>query len=62
MEEKYWELREAEERAFDKYCRLVDEQYREEWLAAKERFHSFCVDVLEKLAEENSEALARLNF
>ena len=60
MEEKYWELREAEDRAFDRYVATVSDEDRAKWIEAKEKFHLFCVELLEKLMEENSDVLMRL--
>ena len=60
MEEKYWELREEMERAYDKWR---GEQTDRNWYAyrfAKTEFEMFCVDVLTSLMEENSDVLARL--
>ena len=60
MEEKYWALRENWERLEDKY---FGEPTAENFIAsveAREIFQNFCVGVLEKLMEENSDVLARL--
>ena len=59
-EEKYWELREAVERAYDKcYSHHTAENYIT-YLSAKQIFENFCVETLEKLMDENSDILARL--
>ena len=60
MEEKYWELREAKERAFDKWFASRKETDYVAYTIARQEFELFCVDVLEKLMEENSDVLARL--
>ena len=60
MEERYWELREECERTFDK-C-LVDKResnlqaYRE----ALSIYQDFCMDILEKLMDENPDVLKNL--
>ena len=59
-EEKYWELRENWERMEDIY---FSEPTTEKFIAsveAREKFQSFCVEILEKLMEENSDVLAHL--
>ena len=59
-EEKYWELREAVERAYDKcYAYYTAENYIA-YISAKQIFENFCVEILEKLMEENSDVLAHL--
>lgn len=59
-EEKYYELREAVDRAWDRYlCNpnvITDTNYEN----ALCEYHNFCETVLEKLMEENSDVLARL--
>ena len=60
MEEKYWELRENMERAYDKYCRFPETFYREEYEYRKSEFQGFCTEILEKLMDENSDILANL--
>ena len=57
---KYWELREDEERAFDRYIGAPNEYNRNEWLTAKEIFGNFCMDILAELMENNSDVLERL--
>ena len=60
MEEKYWELREAMNRAYNRaWAHRTAENYVA-YLSAKQIFENFCVEVLEKLMEENSEVLAHL--
>lgn len=59
-EEKYWELREAVERAYDKcYSHHTANNYIA-YLSAKQIFENFCVEILEKLMDENSDVLVRL--
>ena len=62
MEERYWELREAVDRAWDKYRgnptarNFIEREY------AQNEFVEFCMKVLEKLMEENSDVLANLKI
>ena len=59
-EEKYWELREAVDRAYDKYCVCNSAHNQKKYIEARGRYETFCVAILEKLMEENSDVLARL--
>lgn len=60
MEEKYWELREAVERAYDRCYAHNTAENHIAYLSAKQIFENFCVEVLGKLMEENSDVLKRL--
>ena len=60
MEEKYWELRERVDRTLDTFVANRTEENRVAHLMAMDEYEVFCVDVLEKLMEENSDVLARL--
>ena len=60
MEKKYWELREAVDRTFDRWCATVNRDDYEAYIIAKQKFEGYCVDVLTQLMEENSDVLARL--
>ena len=60
MEEKYWELRENVDRAFDKYFASRSAWDFAKYEQAKDEFAEFCMNVCEKLMEENSDVLARL--
>ena len=60
MEEKYWELRENMERAYDRCYAHNTAENHVAYLSAKRIYENFCVEVLEKLMEENSDVLARL--
>lgn len=60
MEEKYWELREAVERAYDKCYTHNTVENHIAYISAKQIFENFCVEILEKLVEENSDVLAHL--
>lgn len=59
-EEKYYELREAVDRAFDTFCKEVTMKNWEAYQVAEKRFAGYCIGILEKLMEENSDVLARL--
>lgn len=59
-EEKYYELREAVDRAWDEYNREPNITTNTNYDIALEEFHNFCEEVVEKLMEENSDVLARL--
>ena len=60
MEERYWELREAVDRTWDKYRGNPTAHNFIEREHAQNEFAEFCMKVLEKLMEENSDALANL--
>lgn len=60
MEEKYWELREAVDRAYDNCCAHNTTENYIIYFSAKRIYENFCVDVLEKLMEENFDVLKRL--
>lgn len=60
MEEKYWELRKAVDRAWDNFMREPIGYFKLEYDAAYQRYTEFCSKVLEKLMEENSDVLKRL--
>ena len=59
-EEKYWELREAMDRAHDKLCANYTQSNKLHYMDARMKFQAFCTEILEKLMEENSDVLARL--
>jgi hypothetical protein len=60
MEEKYWELREMMDRAWDNYMREPDAYFKLEYDSAYDEFADLCIKILEKLMEENSDILERL--
>ena len=60
MEEKYWELREAVDRAYDNFHKKYSGENHIAYLTAKQEFEDFCVTILEKLMDENSDVLAHL--
>lgn len=59
-EERYYELREAVDRAWDEYNREPNITTNINYGVAVNEFRDFCEEVLEKLMEENSDVLARL--
>lgn len=62
LEERYYELREAVDRAWDEYNREPNITTNINYDVAVNEFRDFCEEVLEKLMEENSDVLARLKF
>ena len=62
LEERYYELREAVDRAWDEYNREPNITTNINYDVAVNEFCDFCEEVLEKLMEENSDILARLKF
>lgn len=62
MEERYWELRENLDRAFDKYFASRSPWDFAKYEQAKDEFADFCMDVCEKLMEENSDVLKKLKM
>ena len=59
-EQRYWELREKCERAFDKWC---GEQTDENLLAYRDAlgmYQDFCMDILEELMDRNPDVLKNL--
>ena len=60
MEEKYWELRENFDRTFDKWFASREDWDYIEYAVAKNQYMNFCMEVLEKIMEKNSDVLARL--
>ena len=60
MEEKYWELREAMERAHDQLCANYTQSNKIKYIDARMKFQSFCTEILEKLMDENSDVLVNL--
>lgn len=61
MEEKYWELREAVDKAWDEYNRNPNVTTNINYDIAVNEFRDFCEEVLEKLMEENSDVFKHLN-
>lgn len=60
MEEKYWELRENVDRAWDEYNKNPNISTNLGYDIALHEYTDFCVEILEKLMEENSDVLANL--
>ena len=59
-EEKYWELRENVDRAWDEYNKNPNISTNLGYDIALCEYTDFCVEILEKLMEENSDVLAHL--
>jgi hypothetical protein len=60
MEEKYWELREECERAFDRWIGDGQQSSLLIYNRALSIYQDFCMDVLERLMDENADVLKRL--
>ena len=59
-EERYYELREAVDRAWDEYNREPNILTNIYYNRAVNEFRDLCEEILEKLMEENPDVLARL--
>lgn len=60
MEQKYWELREAMERAHDRLCANYTQTNKIKYMDARYEFQNFCTMILEQLMDKNSDVLANL--
>lgn len=60
MEERYWELREEIERTFDRWMVDGRESNYQAHLQAFSTYQDFCMDVLERLMDENANVLKNL--
>ena len=60
MEERYWELREACERAFDRWIADKRESTFRTYKEALSIYQDFCMDILERLMDENADVLKNL--
>lgn len=60
MEERYWELREACENAFNKWAVDRRESNLHAYKEALSVYQDFCMDVLERLMDENANVLKNL--
>lgn len=60
MEERYWELREEVERTFDRWMANKNEPNLQAHKEAFSTYQDFCMDVLEKLIDENADVLKNL--
>lgn len=59
-EEKYYELLDNRDRTFDNYFKNRTESNKIAFNEADKEFGNFCMEILEKLLEENSDILKRL--
>ena len=59
-EQKYWELREDCERAFDKYCGEQTEANLLAYRKALSVYQDWCMDILEDLMDNHYDALKNL--
>ena len=62
MEERYWELREECERAYDKWCGEKNDTNLKAYKNALYTYQAYCVAILEKLMDENAEVLKNLKY
>ena len=60
MENKFWELRETMDRAWDNYMREPNPCAKLEYDSAYNEYADLCMKILEKLMDENSDILANL--
>lgn len=60
MEKRYWELREECERTFDKWVGDKSEANLNAHKEAFSTYQDFCMDVLERLMDENADVLKNL--
>ena len=60
MEERYWELREECERTFDKWMADKRESNLQAHKEAFSAYQDFCMDILERLMDENADVLKNL--
>ena len=60
MEERYWELRENCERAFDRWMGDKRESNLVAYREALGIYQDFCMDILEQLMDENADILKNL--
>ena len=60
MEERYWELREEVERTFDRWMADKRESNLQAHKEAFSTYQDFCMDVLERLMDENADVLKNL--
>lgn len=60
MEQKFWNLREKVDRAWDEYNRTPNITTNNQYDIALNEYRDFCTEVLEKLMDENSDILIRL--
>ena len=57
MEERYWELREECERTFDRWMADKRESNLQAYKEAFSTYQDFCMDVLERLINEDADVL-----
>ena len=60
MEEKYWELREDSETAFDRWMVDKRESNFQTYKEALSIYQDFCMDTLERLMDANADVLKNL--
>ena len=60
MEERYWELREECERTFDRWMADKSDSNFQAHMEAFSTYQDFCINILEKLMDENADVLKNL--
>lgn len=61
IEEKYWELREALDRAKDRMAMTpYSVKAADDYANIERKFYECCADILEEIMEEHSDVLERL--
>ena len=59
-EQRYWELRERCERAFDKWCGEQTEANLQAYRKVLGLYQDYCMDILEELMDRNPDVLKNL--
>lgn len=61
LEERYWELREAVDRAKDRMAMMpYSVKAADDYANIERKFYEYCADMLEVIMEEHSDVLKRL--
>ena len=60
MEKRYWELREDCRRTFNRWMANQSESNLQAYKEALSTYQDFCMDVLERLMDENADVLKNL--
>ncbi len=62
IEERYYELLEARDRAYDQMCGSYREDYKREFERANTHFANYCIAVLGMIMEQQSDILIKLKY
>ena len=60
MEQRYWELRNACEKAFEEYMKTPTDSKLADYREVLGRYQDCCMDILERLMDENADLLKNL--